>query len=406
MVSAYNNLVKTIYGHMPDSPGVYIMQDVSGQILYIGKAANLKRRVSSYFLRPHDSRIQTLVGRIHKIDYRKTDTAIEALILEAELIKKFQPPFNVREKDDTSFLFVEITKDDFPRVLLVRGKEKSQGERFGPFTAASHIREALRIVRKIFPFSVHPTGIKYSRGCFDYGIGLCPGTCIHAVSKKDYTRNIKNIRLFFEGKKEQIIKSLEREMQSASKSLEFEKAETLKRQLFALQHIQDVALISEDKPRLESTSPLRIEGYDISNISGTAATGSMVVFRGSEPDKDQYRKFKIRSITGPDDVGMLKEVMRRRFSRSTKIGGWPTPDLLLIDGGRGQINGVKMVLNQLGIKIPVIGIAKGPERKRNDIIGIIPRGVSRVTLIRVRDEAHRFAVGYHKRLRSREFLPH
>lgn len=392
----------TLYEKFPESPGVYLMKDVSGKILYIGKAANLKRRVSSYFLRPHDSRIQKLVSEIKKIDYEPTDTAIEALILEARLIKKHLPPFNVREKDDKSFLYVEITKEKFPRVLLVRGKEGSAGERFGPFTSASSIREALRIIRKIFPFSTHVSGQKFSRPCFEYEIGLCPGTCIGAVSRAEYRENIVNMRLFLEGKKARILRALEKEMNMASKKLEFERAEKLKRRIFALRHIRDVALITElefGAPSGKAATQLRIEGYDISNISGTSAVGSMVVFRGNMPDKNEYRKFKIRTISGSDDVGMLKEVIRRRLGNS-----WPLPALFLIDGGKGQINGAKAVLSEFGLRIPVAGIAKGPERKRNDIIGIIPKGISRATLINVRDEAHRFAIAYHKRVRGRMFF--
>ena len=199
-------------------------------------------------------------------------------------------------------------------------------------------------------------------------------------------------------------------MKAASAALEFEAAEKLKRQIFALRHIQDVALISSDAP-LFSTGyrPMansRIEGYDVSNISGTSAVGSMVVFCGGKPDRTEYRKFKIRTITGSNDFGMLKEVLRRRFRHPAAKGGfgWALPDLVLIDGGRGQVNAAEEVLSETGLKIPVVGIAKGPERKRNDIIGFLPKGFDKRTLILVRDEAHRFAIQYHKKVRAREFL--
>jgi len=411
------------------------MKDTKGRILYVGKAGNLRRRVSSYFLRPHDYRIQKLVSQIKKIDYKKTDTAIEALILESQLIKKYQPPFNVREKDDTSFLYVEITKEAFPRVLLVRGKTKPSGKRYGPFTSASNIREAMRILRKIFPYSIHSsisdakntrkhandTNSRHShelalnssriglgRPCFDYQIGLCPGTCIGAISKDDYRGNIKNLKLFFEGKKKRIINSLTREMKVASKNLEFEKAEKIKRQLFALQHIRDIALITDEKSQFPiSNFQIRIEGYDISNISGTSAVGSMVVFRGDKPDKNEYRKFKIRTIHRSDDVGMLKEMLRRRFAREHLLHGWPLPSLILIDGGKGQVNVAKRVLAETGLKIPVVGIAKGPERKKNEILAAqdvwaslahLERGKIEKLLIQVRDEAHRFAISYYRKL--------
>jgi len=377
-------------------------------------------------------RIQTLVSKIATIDFEQKDTALEALIREAELIKKITPPFNVREKDDKSFLYFEITREKFPRVLLVRGAgviaagggkgaraAAPEGRRFGPFTSASSAREALRILRRIFPWSTHdPDEIgKIKRPCFNYEIGLCPGTCVGAITHEDYIKNIDRLRLFFEGKKAHIIRALEKEMRAASRKQEFERAETLRRQMFALQHIQDTALISDNEilmargvgasvgigagAAVTLKDGYRIEGYDISNISGTSAVGSMVVFTDGEPDKNEYRKFKIRSIFQPNDVGMLKEVLERRFAHATSESEsrWRMPDLVLIDGGLAQVNTARRVLLRAGIKVPIIGIAKGPRRDRNDIIGLIPKGVQKATLIKVRDEAHRFAIGYHRALR-------
>lgn len=388
-----------LYKNLPDTPGVYLMKNSHGEILYVGKAGNLKRRVSSYFNRPHEFRIQKMVSEIRKIEIRNTDTAIEALILESALIKKYQPPFNVLEKDDKSFLYVEMTKDKFPRVLLVRGKERTGGREFGPFTSATSIREALRILRKIFPWSIHPKDVKFKRACFEHEIGLCPGTCIGAITAEDYKKNIKKLILFFEGKKGQLLKSLEKEMKAASKKLEYETAGTLRRQIFALKHIRDVALITEDKFDESGKAQLRIEGYDISNISGESAVGSMVVFVGNAPDKNEYRKFKIQNFSEPNDTGMLKEVLRRRFGNS-----WTLPNLILIDGGAGQVNAAKSVLDEYGLRIPVIGMVKGAKRKRTDVIGFAPKGIAKNTLIQVRDEAHRFAITYHKEVRGRRFF--
>ncbi len=399
-----------ILKNLPETPGVYLMKNRQGRVLYVGKAGNLRRRVSSYFTRPHDFRIQKLVSEVAKVDYKKTDTAVEALILEAELIKKLSPPWNVREKDDKSFLYVEITKEKFPRVLLVRGKSKPNGVRCGPFTSASGIRTALQIIRRIFPYSHHSDAfvdsdrVSRRRPCFEYEIGLCPGTCAGLADRKEYLKNIRNLKLFFAGKKEKILHSLQKEMKTAAKNLDFERADKLKRQIFALQHIQDVALISDDaletSDKRQATRERRIEGYDISNISGTSAVGAMVVFRGDRPDKDEYRKFKIRTITSADDVGMLAEVLRRRLKNP-----WPLPDLILVDGGRAQVNAAKRVLDEAGLKIPVIGMAKGPERKRTDIVyanALANRHmrIDKRILIQVRDEAHRFAIGYHKKLRG------
>ena len=408
------------YRSLPETPGVYMMKGVDGNIMYVGKAGNLRRRVGSYFERPHDVRIQTLVSKINKIDIEQTDTALEALILEAELIKTLIPPFNVREKDDKSFLFIDIPKEKFPRVLLVRGKDTlpsstGTGHQFGPFTSASSVREAMKILRRIFPWSTHdPEEIgTFKRPCFNYELGLCPGTCIGAISQEDYNKNIDRLKLFFEGKKKAVLKALEKDMREQSKKQKFEKADKLRRQIFALHHIRDTALISDNETLVMGTSALksgyRIEGYDISNISGTSAVGSMVVFEDGEADKNEYRKFKIKSIFQPNDVGMLKEVLERRFAHAGESidngkERWRMPDLILVDGGLAQVNMARRVLLQARLKIPILGIAKGSRRDRNDIIGLIPKGVRKETLVKVRDEAHRFAIGYHRKVRAKEIF--
>lgn len=437
--------MKNLYEHLPETPGVYIMKNALGEMLYIGKATNLKRRVSSYFRvitnnppkkinpvvragtnrKDVDPRIRALVEMIAKIEVKKTDSALEALILESELIKKNQPPFNVQEKDDKSFLYVAITKDKFPRIILVRGKDVMHNTSlyarvFGPFVSASSVREALRIIRKIFPWNDHlPSEIRKKKPCFNYQIGLCPGTCIGKISEKEYKNTVEHIISFFEGKKGKIMKQLGREMRSASKKYEYEHAEKIKRQIFALQHINDTALISSDS--LEIRNPpgrasvrtgskleipaWRVEGYDISNISGTYPVGVMVVFSVNDgdahciPEKNEYRKFNIKTIQGPNDVGMIREVIERRFHNT-----WKHPDLILVDGGLGQVNVTKRVLREMNLHISVIGMAKGTKRKRTDIIGKKPSWVSHETLVRVRDEAHRFAVTFHRKKRGDAFI--
>ncbi len=431
--------MQKLYKDIPETPGVYIMKNRKGEILYIGKAAHLKRRVSSYFMHPpssnqnlragkHDTRIERMVSEITKIETKETDSALEALILESVLIKKYQPPFNVQEKDDKSFLYVVTTKEEFPRILLVRGKDLKKnvmtsdvitfGNVFGPFVSASSVREALRIIRKIFPWNDHQKVItnstnktnNASKPCFNYQIGLCPGTCVGAISKKEYKKTIKNIVLFFEGKKGRIVKNLEKEMNIASKKLEFEKAEKIKRQLFALKHINDTALFSSDSLEIGNSLPAgrrgkleipawRVEGYDISNISGTNSVGVMVVFSNNTPERGEYRKFNIKSVQGPNDTGMLKEVIERRFHND-----WKHPDLILVDGGVGQVNATEETLMKMNIHIPVIGMAKGAERKRTDIIGEKPLWVSHETLVRVRDEAHRFAITFHRKVRKKRMF--
>jgi len=393
------------YNNFPTTPGVYLMKDKNGVLLYVGKAANLKRGISSYFNRSHDIRIEKMVSLIHSIEYKKTESVLEALMLEAELIKKYQPPFNVREKDDRSFLYVEITNEDFPRVLLVRGKSIVQGKRFGPFVSAHETREAVRIVRRIFPWNTHQTEKigTYKKPCFDYQIGLCPGACIGAIGRKEYQKQMRYLKNFFGGKKKKIIDELEKEMKRESKNLEFEKAKKIKHQIFALQHIQDTALISDPfyqipDSRFQILDSFRIEGYDISNISGTSAVGSMVVFVNGKPEKSEYKKFKIKTVIGSNDVAMLEEVLRRRFRHP-----WQLPNLVLVDGGLPQVHCAEKVLRDLEIKIPVVGIAKGPDRKKNEFIGDA-QGYNTGVLIQVRDEAHRFAITYHRVVRKKTSL--
>jgi len=377
------------------------MKDKDEEVIYVGKAANLKERVKSYFAKNKNRKTKKLVKEIEDINFKETDSVVEALILEAKLIKKYKPFFNVKEKDNRSFLYVAITNEEFPRVILVRGRNKKQvnGEFFGPFTSSSDIREALRIIRKIFPYSLHKESKvgTFKRPCMDYQIGLCPGTCVGKTNKKDYMENIENIKKLFKGKKEDILDQLQKRMEKAAKEQNYERAGRIKKQIDGLQHIQDIALIKKEEIQKNNKNKgKRIEGYDISNISGKLASGSMVVFNGNKSKKSEYRKFKIRTVKKANDVAMLKEILQRRFKNS-----WPLPDLILVDGGKPQVNAVKSVLEKEGLGIPVVGIAKGEKRDKNEMIGS-KKSFKKETLIKVRDEAHRFALKYHKKLRQKE----
>jgi len=388
---------KYFYENLPETPGVYIMKNSAGKIIYIGKAVNLRRRVESYFKRTHDTRIEALVQEIKNIECKKTDSALEALILESKLIKLHEPKYNIKDKDGKSFLYVQITKEKFPRVLLVRGRELSKGFHFGPFISAGSIRMGLNILRKIFPWADHGNVNLIRKPCFNYQIGLCPGTCTHAITKEEYAQNIKKLKIFFNGEKKKVIKILEKEMKIQGDSLEFEKAEKTKRQIFALQHIHDTAFAEKNEVITPGESKqYRIEGYDVSNISGTSAVGGMVVFVDNKIAKDQYRLFKIKTIIGPNDTGMIYEVITRRFKNN-----WPLPNLILIDGGLGQVNSAKKAMLDSGFTIPVIGIAKGKSRKNNRFVGKIPKFTNKETLIKVRDEAHRFSKNYHIMTRNK-----
>ncbi|MBP9869299.1 excinuclease ABC subunit UvrC [Patescibacteria group bacterium] len=410
--------VKIKKGELPDVPGVYLMKNDKGKVIYVGKATSLKRRVSSYFQRPHDARIQKMVSEIHSIDYLEKPTVIEALILEANLIKYYFPPYNIREKDNKSFLYLVITKDPYPKPILVRGKDLTENSSveykaiFGPYTSARSLRAALDLIRKAFPWSICEPGQK--RACFYHHLKLCPGVCIGAISQKDYAKIIRDLIKFFEGKKDAILKQYRKEMQSAAKAKEFELAAEIRNKIFFLEHIQDVAIMKKedddvDKIR-EGEAPInlfgRIEGYDISNTQGTSSVSSMVVFEDGAPAKAEYRKFRIKAVTGSNDVASMKETLTRRFRND-----WRHPDLLLIDGGWPQVNAALEVVRQFELGIPVVGLAKGPDRKKDELI-CDPNNLEicalcekhKDLLVAVRDESHRFANAYHRKLRSRRML--
>lgn len=383
--------------NLPDLPGVYIMRDKSRRPLYIGKASSLKRRVLSYFQRPQETRIEQILAQVGSIDTQKTDSVIEALFLENDLIKKYKPKYNVKLKDDKTFLGIFITREDWPRVYPARITQKlPKGEFYGPFPSAGQVREALQIIRKIFPFRVSCIPMS-GKACFEYHLGQCPGVCAGKMEKKDYQKTIRQIKLFLRGKKKTVISGLEKEMKQAAKNMDYEKAAKLRDKIFALKHIQDVALITEENLQYPQDIPSRIEAYDVSNISGAFAVGSMIVFTEGLIDKSQYRKFKIKSFEGSDDVRALKEILDRRFNHKE----WSYPDLILIDGGKGQVNGAKEVIKSRRLNISVVGIAKGPERDKDEIIGADGLSIDKKLLLRVRDEAHRFAVEYY-RLRHRK----
>lgn len=411
------------------------MKDRRGRVIYVGKATNLRRRVSSYWgpqepmARPQ---VRDLVREVRRIEVLKTPTVIEALILEANKIKELEPKYNILQKDAKSFLYLAITKENFSRPLLVRGHElEKTGKRrykavFGPYVNPNALRAAQKLIRRIFPWSVCTPGQK--RACFDYHLGHCPGVCIGAISKADYAKTMRNLTLFFEGNKSQILRQLKKEMERLADAEFFEEAAKVRGQIFSLEHIQDVAVLTREEseffghPRrgdLAINIFGRVEGYDISNISGTSAVGSMVVFVDGEPSKKDYRKFKIKFVKGANDYAMLEEVLSRRFSHihekvsglvhhspaKRSQGGWPLPDLILVDGGIGQVNVAKKVLAEKNLQIPVVGIAKGFDRKQDQLIYDhtnleLARIASQYKEIlqRLRDEAHRFAIGYHRKI--------
>lgn len=402
---------------LPESPGVYLMKDETGTVLYVGKATSLKRRVQQHFLRPHSRLIEEMTQKVREIDYIAKGSALEALILEANLIKYYYPYYNTLEKDNKSFLYLVFTREPFPKPLLIRGKDLEPDPKaylgvFGPYTSARSLRASLDWLRRIFPWSTCEPGQK--KPCFYTHIGLCPGVCVGLADERAYRRTIRDLMAFFEGKKEEILKRLRKDMTQAAREERFELAAKIRNQLFSLEHIKDIALLKREDDDVdmirEGEAPLsffgRIEGYDISHVQGAAMVASMVVFQAGQPAKGEYRMFRIKTVEGSNDVASIRETLMRRFRHD-----WPKPDMLLIDGGLAQVHAAEEVLHYLNLQIPVIGMAKGPERKRTDLICSqkheaicrIAEGHVRL-LTQVRDEAHRFAVRYHRTLRSKAFL--
>lgn len=395
---------------LPDSPGVYIFRGQSRAASYIGKATSLRTRVASYFRSDLiATRGAILVGMVEtakSVDFIETDSVLEALILEAALIKKHQPIYNTKEKDNKSFNYVVITNKEFPRVVTMRGRHLEAWPlsdvkySFGPFPQGSVLREALAIVRKIFPFRDRCKPLS-GKPCFNAQIGLCPGMCAGAVTKTEYAKTIRRIKLFFEGKKKTLVSGLEREMKIAAKNLKFEEAGRIKRMLFALTHIQDVALIKADFGKRSDLFPMagfRIEAYDVAHISGANVVGVMVVVEDDEPKKSDYRKFKIKTSTN-DDNASLREILERRFNHPE----WPMPKLIVVDGGRAQVNTAENALNEWGLSIPVVGVVKDERHRPREILygkKVKPFFDKRLVLL-ANSEAHRFAIGFHRQLRGR-----
>ncbi|MXY46492.1 MAG: excinuclease ABC subunit UvrC [Chloroflexi bacterium] len=557
----------------PTKPGVYLMRDEIGAVLYVGKAAGLRSRVSSYFApsASHPRKIANMMKRVADFEYIVTESEQEALILECNLIKEHQPPYNARLKDDKSYPFIKIdVSEDFPQVYITRRVNKDDSKYFGPFASAGSVRRTLGLLKKLFPYRSCTKTITGTdaRPCLDYHIHRCVGPCIGAVDKQEYSEVIDQVILFLEGKTNKVVGSIKQRMLAAAESLEFEKAAVLRDQLTAIEKVHEgqkvlhltsenadviatapgtreawvevffirqgkligrdnflMAGTQDDEPNkiltafvkqfydatpyvpprilvqypLEETDgivkwlrekrqgsvrvhvpqrgekrrlvqmvaenaeqgfeqlrvkqmsdtaamdaamselqealslpnpPRRIECYDISNIQGTNAVGSMVVFEDGKPKKAHYRRFQIKSVKGVDDYSMMREMLTRRFKRLSKSrrsrnsdetqgtplqpiskanGGnaWGIePDLVLIDGGKGHLGAALQVFLELGINdIPLASLAKENEELFIPMMSegiMLPRNSQGLYLVqRARDEAHRFAITFHRERRSK-----
>jgi excinuclease ABC subunit C len=406
---------------IPHKPGVYVYKDKSSRVIYVGKAIDLYHRVSSYFARSHDSiKINALVSEIASLETIIVESELEALILEASLIKKYLPKFNVSLKDDKDYLYIIITKEVFPRVITARKQDlKSALKYFGPFPSSRTVKETLKSLRRVFPWCAYPSWrlVKGTqRPCFYYHLGQCPGPCVGKIDQKEYKKIINRLSRFLSGEKESLINELTKEMEQASKNQNFEEAGRIKKTLNGINYLTQANrtslylenhnfLADEKQKALEvlqdvlklSKLPERIECYDISNIQGHESTGSMVVLTNGEIDKSQYRKFKIKMTGRPNDVGMHKEMMRRRLNHPD----WQFPDLFIIDGGIGQVNGIAEVFKERGINIPLFGLAKRMEwlyAPDGRIVKLPKSHLASKLMQKIRDEAHRFAITYHRKL--------
>jgi len=404
----------------PSEPGIYLFFDKNKNLLYVGKATNLKSRIKSYFSGQKTTRpIENLIHEVESIDWLKTNSVLEAIILEASEIKKHRPKYNVLGKDDKSWNYLYLTNEEFPTLKAVREhelKQKNLSKKdylkiWGPFPGLK-TDQALKILRKLFNYSdCQPD---QEKACFYHQIEQCLGVCTGEITAEEYRKKvIKPLSSFLSGKTKTALKTLQKQMNQVSQEENFEEAIRIREQIKNLKKIQDITLLNKTffhdqtifKPNKKENQIFRIEGYDISNLGSTGKVGSLVFFENGVPNKSQYRKFKIKTVKGQSDIDCLKEVLTRRL----KHREWKYPDLFLIDGGRPQINAAKQILQEQGSKqrqkTPIVGIAKGPQRRKNEFF-ITEQTIepwlkkNKNLLIKVRDEAHRFALKYQRSLRK------
>jgi len=395
---------------LPDSAGVYIMRSARGGVIYVGKALSLKKRVSSYFKKSvHDTKTALLVSKIKDLDYIRCDTEAQALILEASLIKEKKPKYNISLRDDKSYPYIEISKEPFGRIFVSRPKNRSN-LCFGPFPNIKLAKEALRLIRVVFPYRTCKNMPK--KPCLFYHINLCPAPCINNVSKNDYKDIISNVSRILSGRKKSLVYKLEKKMSSLSVDKKFEEAAIVRDKLFSVYNLYSGKSQLQQAVGLKDLLglrklPLVIEAIDVSNTFGLQATGSVVVFRDGIPDKSSYRRYRIKCVDIPDDYLCICEVLERRYSsfKAKKIKG---ADLIVIDGGLGHVNAAKKIMDSLSLKIPLIGIAKKNEELWSPMCPepiVLSKNNSALKLIqRIRDEAHRFAKKYHILLRSKKMF--
>lgn len=426
---------------LPKEPGVYFHKDKKGEIIYVGKAAILRNRVKQYFhkSRQSDPKTDALVKEIVDVDWIVVADEVEALFLEAEMIRRYQPHYNILLRDDKSVAYIRInSKSPAPTVSITRRPLDDGADYYGPFLQTLPLKRSLKYLRKVFPFSTHTT--LPNRACLQYQIGLCPGPETQSYDEKEYKDNLKKLILYINGRRSQLLQQLESEMKTAATEHNFELAAKKRNSLQSLKTLR-ARIIFSDKENLDLSNdhaladiarllqlarpPKRIEGYDISHMSGTDTVASMVVFTNGIADKGAYRKFKM-NIPGNNDFAHMNEVLTRRLRKKNQKS-WQLPDIFLIDGGKGQLSAALDARDSTGIQVPMIGLAKKHEEiivhttrshvhidesvmcslngymvPTDDFVRVsLPLTAHAVKLLqRVRDESHRFAVSYHSTLKT------
>lgn len=420
----------------PQTPGVYLFKDLVGRVIYVGKAKNLRARASSYFLKGAEDEWRTAswVKEICDSDYVECDSEVDALLMEARLIKDVQPKHNKELKDDKTFPYLMITtREDFPRVEVTREPRERGVKLYGPFANAGDLRGAVQVLQRIFRFRTCSLDIeasdprwKWFRPCLLASINQCTAPCNLRISKEDYRRDIRRLQMFLEGKKASLLNQMREEMRAASKELNFELAARLRDAIGMLEtldkrgdldtHAQPEVFYIDPKKGLAglkkilklAETPRTIEGVDIAHLGGGQTVASLVQFLDGLPFKPGYRRYKIRDVTGVDDFRSIHEVVGRRFQRLNEEGE-VFPDLLLIDGGKGQLHAAQAAFRDLAIQPPaILSLAKREEEiylpDRSEPLRLSKHAYALRLLQYVRDESHRFAQHYHHILRRRAAL--
>ncbi len=402
--------------NLPDVPGVYLFKQ-GRKVLYVGKATSLRDRVRSYFdddlIATRGPRVVDMVTKADRVVYETTPTVLEALVREAALIRLYHPPANTEGKDDKTFLYTVITYEEIPRVLIMRGKDidfkakhTTDGQKikafYGPFPSGTQLREGLRLIRRIFPFfdTEKPIGTKSKHQTAKIEFNTQIRQYPRVFSVQEYSRTIRHVMLFLSGRGKELRATLEKDMHRAAKEERFEDASAARRELFALDHIQDVSLIKDERleDAREKQGSARIEAYDTAHLSGTNAIGVMTVILGGVPSKKEYRTFRIRGVQKNDDIASLKEILSRRLGHPE----WQLPQAIVVDGGTTHKKAAEGILKEAGVNnIPVVAVVKDERHRPREVIGAQRACVTEADAVLANSEAHRFSLARHRAARSR-----